>query len=115
MVVPPPGRSPVPPFPGHHAGSGTAGTTPVYSRPSRARQALILAVLGLLCCGLLAVIGVFVARSETRAIREGRTDPANYGPARVALVASLLATILWLAMLAVWVLAAWASVGAAAS
>lgn len=86
-----------------------------YTRPSQATTALVLVILGLLCCGLPAIIGTMMAKADLRAIAQGRTDPANHGTARAAFVVGLVASILWLGMMALWLLATLAAIAASSA
>ncbi|MDH3684294.1 MAG: DUF4190 domain-containing protein, partial [Acidimicrobiia bacterium] len=83
-----------------------------YKRPSQATTALVFAILGLFCCGLPSVIGTVMAKADLRAIARGRTDPANHGTAQVAFIVGLAASVLWLGVMALWFLAALASIAA---
>lgn len=77
-------------------------------------MALGFSVLGLFCCGLPSVVGALMAAIELRAIGRGVTDPTDVGAARGALLLGLLATMLWLLAIALWTVAAMASMGGVA-
>ncbi len=48
--------------------------------------ALIVAIVGAVLCGPVAIVGLFMGNSERKAIREGRRDPAGEGKAVAAMV-----------------------------
>lgn len=75
---------------------GVWSSPPREVHPSRAVPALTLAIVGLLCCGALAVVGAAMGASELRAIDAGRVDPSKRATARAALVIGAIGTILWL-------------------
>ncbi len=72
---------------------------------------MLFSALGLVCCGVPAMIGVLMALVEIRAMHRGATDPADIGTARGALLLGSFATALWLAGVLFWVVAATATMG----
>lgn len=66
-----------------------------YPETSQATTALILSILGVLCCGILAVVGLIMANNEKQAIAAGRRDPANQGMAQAAFVIGIVAIAIW--------------------
>jgi hypothetical protein len=69
---------------------------------SQAVTALVLGVLGLVCCQLLSPIAWFLGNQEVRAIREGRSPQAGQSIAAVAVALGIGGTILMLFIL-LWV------------
>lgn len=66
-----------------------------YPEKSQATTALVLSIFGLLCCGILGVVGTIMANTEKQAIATGRRDPANQGMAQAAFVIGIIAIVLW--------------------
>ena len=79
---------------GHPAGQGPYGGHR-YPKSSQATTALVLSILGLVCCGPLAVIGAVMGRSEVNAIGRGEIDPTQHGTAQAGFVIGLIGSILW--------------------
>ena len=74
------------PPPGHAA---------AYPENSQATTALVLSILGVLCCGLAGIAGVIIANNEKQAIAAGRRDPTNSGMAQAAFVIGIIGVTLW--------------------
>lgn len=87
-----PSPSPQPP-PG-----GFGGTT------GRATTALLLSILGLLCCPLTSPVAWVLGAQELGAIRRGESSPSNQAAAQVGLVLGVLGTAL-LAFFMLWTFA----------
>jgi hypothetical protein len=68
---------------------------PAYSKNSQATTALILSILGIPCCGLLAVAGLILGRNEVRDIDAGLMHPINRGTANAAYIVGVIAVVLW--------------------
>ncbi|MDH5295251.1 MAG: DUF4190 domain-containing protein, partial [Acidimicrobiia bacterium] len=66
-----------------------------YPEKSQATTAMVLSIFGLLCCGILGVVGLIMANTEKQAIAAGRRDPANQGTAQAAYVIGIVAIALW--------------------
>lgn len=66
-----------------------------YPENSQATTALVLSIFGLLCCGVLGVVGAIMANTEKQAIASGRRDPSNQGMAQAAFVIGIVAVVLW--------------------
>ena len=69
---------------------------------SQAQLALILGILGILCCGPLSVIAWVLANTERKAIREGRRPQDGDTLATIALILGIIGTI-FLAFGLVWI------------
>lgn len=74
---------------------GSGMQSAMFSESSQATTSLILSIIGLFCCGLPAVAGLFMGYNEKKGIDEGRRDPSNQGQAVAALVIGGLAMVVW--------------------
>ncbi|MGV3516059.1 DUF4190 domain-containing protein [Luteitalea sp.] len=77
------------------------GAAPQQS--SKATMAIVLGVLGIVCCGLLAPGAWYLASEEIKAIDAGRIAESNRGMAQVAKILGIIGTIL-LGLALLWVL-----------
>jgi TRAP-type C4-dicarboxylate transport system permease small subunit len=68
---------------------GAAG----YPQKSQATTALVLGILGIVCCGVLAPIAWYLGQQELNNIRAGRVPPANEGMARAGQILGIIGTI----------------------
>lgn len=64
------------------------------SSSTQAITALVLGILGIVCCGLLAPIAWYLGSQEQKAIREGRSPAAGEGLAKAAVILGMIGTIL---------------------
>ena len=64
------------------------------SSSNQAITALVLGILGIICCGLLAPIAWYLGSQEVKAIREGRSPAAGEGLAKAAVILGIIGTIL---------------------
>jgi hypothetical protein len=71
--------------------------------------AVVVSIMGLVCCGVLGPIGLIMGAVELNAIDKGRTDPDKRGAARAATIIGAVATLLTLGFVALVVLLATAS------
>ncbi len=92
---------------------GAANAAVSYRRASQATTALVLVVVGLFCCGVPSIIGTVMAKADLNAIRRGETDPQNKGAAQAGFILGIIASILWLAVAALWFLAVLLSIATA--
>jgi TRAP-type C4-dicarboxylate transport system permease small subunit len=69
---------------------------------SKATMALVLGVLGIICCGLLAPVAWYMANDELKSIDAGRIADSNRGMAQVAKILGIIGTIL-LGLAILWV------------
>ena len=76
-------------------GGGATYGAERWDRASQAVPALVLSLIGLLCCGLPAVVGAVLAQRDLRAIDAGRTDPSKRSTAQIALGTGLVGIVLW--------------------
>ena len=65
---------------------GAPGSFTSYQRSSNAGVALGLSIAGLVCCGLIAIPGLIMGRSEVKAIDAGQADPGQRGLALAAYI-----------------------------
>ncbi len=80
-----------------------------YPRQSQATVALVLSIMGFMCCGVPSIIGLFMAQSELAAIRRGDVDPTNHGTARAAFIIGMIVSVLTLGVFVLWIVALFAS------
>jgi hypothetical protein len=73
------------------------------SSSSQAITALVLGILGIICCGFLAPIAWYLGNQEQQAIREGRSPIAGEGLAKAASILGIIGTVL-LALTLIWIL-----------
>jgi Domain of unknown function (DUF4190) len=68
---------------------------PVSASASReAVTALILGILGVVCCGFVAPVAWYLGQNELRAIQEGRASSAGEGMAMAAKILGMIGTAL---------------------
>lgn len=68
-----------------------------YSEPQRKSQAttaLVLGILGLVCCGVLAPIAWYLGNEELKAINAGRLPSTTEGMARAGMILGIIGTVL---------------------
>ena len=65
-----------------------------YPEQSQATTALVLGIVGIVCCGFLGIAAWVMANNELEAIASGRRDPVNEGTAKTAKVVGMVATAL---------------------
>ena len=75
--------------------SAGRGAQAFYAESSRATTALILSCIGLFCCGLPALFGIYIGRQEQKGIRAGLRDPSKEGMATAAVVIGAAVAALW--------------------
>lgn len=76
--------------------------TPPQASSSQAVTALVLGILGIVCCGLLAPIAWYLGNQEILAIRQGRAPATGEGLAKAAQILGIIGTIL-LVLSLVWI------------
>lgn len=74
------------------------------SASTQAIVALVLGILGLVCCPFLAPIAWFLGSQESKAVREGRSAVAGEGIAKAGMILGIIGTVL-IALWAVWIFA----------
>jgi hypothetical protein len=72
------------------------------SASTQAIIALVLGILGIICCGFLAPIAWYLGGQEIRAIREGRSPIAGEGFAKAAKILGIIGTALFVLTL-LWI------------
>ena len=65
-----------------------------YPESSQASTALVVSIVGLVCCQVLGIVAWIMANSELKAIQEGRRNPANEGTATAARIIGIVTTVL---------------------
>ena len=68
--------------------------SPPPASSSQAVTALVLGILGIVCCGLLAPIAWYLGNQELQAIRQGRAPATGEGLAKAAQILGIIGTIL---------------------
>jgi hypothetical protein len=68
--------------------------TPAYPESSQATTALVLGILGIICCAPLGVVAWIMANNELEGIRGGRRNPANEGTANASRILGIVGTVL---------------------
>lgn len=87
----PPEPPSTPPQVPQQAGSPLASS---YPEKSNSTLALVLGILGLVCCAPLAPFAWWVGASEVTAIDEGRRPPLNRGSAKAGMILGIIGTCL---------------------
>lgn len=64
------------------------------SSSNQAITALVLGILGIICCGFLAPVAWYLGNQELKAISEGRSPAAGEGLAKAAKILGIIGTIL---------------------
>ncbi|MCK4276912.1 MAG: DUF4339 domain-containing protein [Phycisphaerae bacterium] len=75
---------------------------PAGLRPNRGGAVLALGILGLLTCFVLGIIAWVMGKSDLREMDAGRMDPSGRGTTQAGKILGMIATILYLAVIAVW-------------
>ncbi|HEX6864988.1 MAG TPA: DUF4190 domain-containing protein, partial [Thermoanaerobaculia bacterium] len=76
--------------------------SPPPASSSQAVTALVLGILGIVCCGLLAPIAWYLGNQELQAIRQGRAPATGEGLAKAAQILGIIGTIL-LVLTVLWI------------
>ena len=65
-----------------------------YPEASQASTALVLSILGLVCCQILGIVAWVMANNELEGIKAGKRNPANEGTASAARIIGIVTTVL---------------------
>jgi hypothetical protein len=65
-----------------------------YPEASQASTALVLSILGLVCCQVLGIVAWVMANNELEGIKSGKRNPANEGTANAARIIGIVSTVL---------------------
>jgi uncharacterized membrane protein (DUF485 family) len=68
--------------------------TPAYPEQSQATTALVLGILGIVCCQVLSIVAWIMGNNELEGIRAGRRNPTNEGTANAARILGIVGTVL---------------------
>jgi hypothetical protein len=77
--------------------------TPAPASSGRATTALVLGILGFLCCQLCAPFAWYIGSQELKAIRAGTAPAAGEGTAKAGYILGIVGTVL-LVFVVLWVL-----------
>lgn len=72
------------------------------SASTQAITALVLGILGVICCGLLAPVAWYLGNQELKAIREGRSPMAGEALAKIGMILGIIGTVL-LVLTMLWI------------
>lgn len=79
-------------FPPPSAGYGAA--LPAGMKPHRATTDIVLGILGLLCCGILAIPAFIMSKNDIAEMDAGRMDPSGRGTTNVARILGIIGIVL---------------------
>ena len=65
-----------------------------YPEASQASTALVISIIGLVCCQILGIVAWVMANNELEGIKAGRRNPINEGTANAARVIGIITTVL---------------------
>lgn len=77
-----------------------SGAVPASS--NRPTIALVLGIVGVVCCGLVAPVAWFMGSAELKAIRAGSAPAAGEGLAKAGMILGIIGTVLLLLVL-LWI------------
>jgi uncharacterized membrane protein len=69
--------------------------TAPYPESSQASTALVISIVGLVCCQVLGIVAWIMANKELEAIKAGRRNPTNEGTASAARIIGIISTVLF--------------------
>jgi len=67
-----------------------------YVEPHRATTVLVLGILGIVCCGICAVIAWVFGNDDLRKMQEGRMDMSGYDTTKIGRILGIIGTVLWI-------------------
>lgn len=76
---------------------------PEPPRSQRATTALVLGILGFVCCQLIAPVAWYLGNQELREIRAGRVSPRDEGTAKAGMILGIIGTV-FLVLAMFWIL-----------
>jgi hypothetical protein len=65
-----------------------------YPEASQASTALVVSIIGLVCCQILGIVAWVMANNELEGIKAGKRNPANEGTASAARIIGIVTTVL---------------------
>lgn len=93
---PPPGGYPPPGFPG-------SGYPPPPTHP-QATTAMVLGILGLLCCGLAAPFALYLGRKSMQEIDASGGRYGGRGQAQAGFILGIIGSVLWVLGVIIWII-----------
>jgi hypothetical protein len=75
---------------------------PASSGSSKATTALVLGILGFLCCQLCAPFAWYIGKKEVQAIKDGTSPAAGQGTAMAGMILGIIGTI-FLVLAVIWI------------
>lgn len=74
--------------------TGETGGAAAYPQKSQATTALVLGILGLVCCGVLAPFAWYIGQQELKNIAAGRVPADNEGMARAGQILGIIGSVI---------------------
>jgi|RhiMethySRZTD1v2_1073278.scaffolds.fasta_scaffold390839_2 hypothetical protein len=74
---------------------------PTQTGSNRATTALILGIVGIVCCQLCAPIAWWMGKQELEAVRAGLSPAANEGMAKAGKILGIVGTV-WFGLILLW-------------
>ena len=65
-----------------------------YPEASQASTALVVSIIGLVCCQILGIVAWVMANNELEGIKAGKRNPVNEGTASAARIIGIVTTVL---------------------
>lgn len=72
---------------------------------SKATTALVLGILGLLCCGLLGIPAIIIGKQEMESIDQGLAPVEGRGLAQAGFILGIVSLVLWAIGMLMWIAA----------
>lgn len=72
------------------------GATTIYVEPHRGTMILIFGILGILCCGIFAVLAWVFGQIDLRKMREGKMDPEGMETTKIGKILGIVGVCLWI-------------------
>lgn len=69
---------------------------------SRATTALVLGILGILCCGLLGIPAIIIGKQEMNSIDQGLAPVEGRGLAQAGFILGIVSLVLWAVGMLMW-------------
>lgn len=72
---------------------------------SKATTALVLGILGLICCGLLGIPAIIIGKQEMASIDQGLAPVEGRGLAQAGFILGIVSLVLWAVGMLMWIAA----------